>query len=489
MKDDYPEYTVERELEEVRRWSQLFCEENHRAPRYHIRTFGCQQNDHDSEIAAGILEEMGFAGTPLTDHAELILFNTCSVRASADDRFFGHVGRLKPLKKGRFPLVGVFGCMMEQAIHRDTIARTFPYVDFVLGAGAMELLPETLSHLLFSPSPGKTVDLSGKDSDPFARGLPVRRIRPHRALITIMTGCNNFCSYCIVPYTRGREKSRPFEQILEEARGAVRSGAVEIMLLGQNVNSYGNDIRRRGGEAVSFADLLCEVGRIDSLGIVRYMTSHPKDLSDDLIAVIGAHPVIEPHIHLPIQSGSDRILQQMNRRYSAAHFMERVRKLRASRPGITITTDLIVGFPGETEKDFEETLQVMEELRFDAAFTFIYSPRTGTPAASRYQVSAHPLVQERFERLVQLQNRISLESNSALVGLTVDVLADGPSRRNPRILSGRTRDDRLVNFSVDDMTSLQGKEGCRDLPPAGSFIPVRIERAGSFSLEGRASII
>lgn len=489
MKDKNPEYRAKSESDKVRRWSLLFFEEKRRAPRYHIRTFGCQQNDHDSEIAAGILEEMGFVETPLTEEADLILFNTCSVRASADDRFFGHLGRLKPMKKDRFPLIGVFGCMMEQAIHRGTIARTFPYVDFVLGAGAMELLPETLSRLLFSPGRGKTADLSGKKSDPFASGLPARRLKLHRALITIMTGCNNFCSYCIVPYTRGREKSRPLEQIIEEAREAVIGGAVEIMLLGQNVNSYGNDIRRGGGEALSFAGLLRELSGLDSLGILRYMTSHPKDLSDELIAVIGAHPVIEPHIHLPIQSGSDRILRQMNRRYSTAHFKERVQKLRASRPGITITTDLIVGFPGETEEDFEATLQVMEELRFDAAFTFIYSPREGTPAASGYQESVHPLVQERFERLVEVQNRISLESNSALVGLTVDVLTDGPSRRDPRIMSGRTRDDRLVNFSIDDMTSLQGKEGCHELSLAGRFIPVKIERAGSFSLEGRASVL
>ena len=489
MKDMNLEYRANSESEKVRRWSLLFFKEKKRAPSYHIRTFGCQQNDHDSEIAAGILEKMGFIETPLTEEADLILFNTCSVRASADDRFFGHVGRLKSLKKDRFPLIGVFGCMMEQAMHRDTITRTFPYVDFILGAGAMELLPETLSHQLFSTGRGKTADLSGKTSDPFAKDLPVRRIKPHRALITIMTGCNNFCSYCIVPYTRGREKSRPFEHIIEEAREAVRGGAVEIMLLGQNVNSYGNDIRRGGGEALSFAGLLREMSRIDSLGILRYMTSHPKDLSDELITVIGAQHVIEPHIHLPIQSGSDRILRQMNRRYNMSHFKERVRKLRASRPGITITTDLIVGFPGETEEDFEATLQVMEELRFDAAFTFIYSPREGTPAASSYQESVHPLVQERFERLVEVQNRISLESNSALVGLTVDVLTDGPSRRDPRILSGRTRDDRLVNFSIDDMTSLQGLGTCHELSLAGRFVPVKIERAGSFSLEGHAGVL
>lgn len=477
------------ELDRVCRWSRQYLEEHGRAPGYSIRTFGCQQNDHDSEIAAGILEGMGFVEAAPDHEAELVLFNTCSVRAKADDRFYGHLGNLKPAKKGLFPLIGVFGCMMEQAIHRDTVVGTFPYVDFILGAGAMDLLPQALVQLLFNRGQGGILDLTSRASDPFAKGFPVKRERPHRALITIMTGCNNFCSYCIVPYTRGREKSRPREQILAEARGAVEAGAAEIMLLGQNVNSYGRESGRAADQASSFAALLRDVSRIDSLGIVRYMTSHPKDLSDELIGVIGAQPVIEPHIHLPVQSGSDRILQKMNRRYTAAHFLERVRRLRASRPGITITTDLIVGFPGEDQKDFEATLRLMEEVRFDAAFTFIYSPRRGTPAASGYCEAGHPLVQQRFERLVELQNRISLESNRALIGQTVEVLIDGPSRRDPGILSGRTRDDRLVNVSLDDITSIQAGERCQHLSLAGRFVPVRIEGAGSFSLEGSAAII
>ncbi|MGI6613314.1 MAG: tRNA (N6-isopentenyl adenosine(37)-C2)-methylthiotransferase MiaB [Fastidiosipila sp.] len=483
-----PEYMAEEEFDRISSWSRQFFEENRRAPRYHIQTFGCQQNDHDSEIAAGMLEEMGFKETSLIEEAELILFNTCSVRASAEDRFFGHLGRLKPLKKDPFLLIGVLGCMMELENNRDTLFHTFPHVDFLIGAGAMDLLPHALDRQLHASKKRRILDLTGRNCDPFAAGRPVKRERPHRALITIMTGCNNFCSYCIVPYTRGREKSRPYEQIVEEARQAVGCGAAEIMLLGQNVNSYGNDIRRLGGAAPTFAALLGELSRLDSLGILRYMTSHPKDLSDELIEMIGTHFLIEPHIHLPIQSGSDRILKKMNRGYTSAHYLERVQKLRLSRPGITITTDLIVGFPEETEEDFQATLRVMEEVRFDAAFTFIYSPRSGTPAASRHQASDRPAVQERFERLVELQNRISLESNRALIGRKVEVLVDGPSRRDPEILSGRTRDDRLVNFSLDDITSLHGKDGRHHDLLAGSFVPVEIEEAGSFSLLGRACI-
>ena len=469
------------------RWTEHFQSTRGRAPTYHLQTFGCQQNDHDSEIAAGILEEAGFLETRDFAKADLVLFNTCSVRARAENRLYGHVGRLKPLKQGGAPLIGIFGCMMEQAVHRDRIRSTFPYVDFILGAGAMELLPAALNQVLADE--GRRVltrDLTGQARDAFASGMPVKRERPHRALITIMTGCDNFCSYCIVPHTRGREISRTYGEILEEAGQAVERGALELMLLGQNVNSYGNDVRRAGGQSPSFAELLQAVSLIDSLGIVRYMTSHPKDLSDELIRVIGACELIEPHIHLPLQSGSDRVLKLMNRRYTAAHYLDLIRKLRESRPGMTVTTDLIVGFPGEREEDFQATLRLMEEVRFDAAFTFLYSPRGGTPAADLYDPACEGVNQERFEALVDLQNQISLESNRALVGRTVEVLIDGPSRRDPDILSGRTRDDRLVNVTVIDKTSLQAKGVQRRSLPAGKFAPVRLVGAGSFSLEGSA---
>lgn len=473
---------IRRDLDRLGAWTMAFRQDFSRFPTYHIQTFGCQQNDHDSEIAAGILEEAGFVPAQGWESADLVLFNTCSVRAHADDRFFGHVGRLKPLKKAGRPLIGVFGCMMEQVIHRQTILTSFPFVDFILGAGAMELLPAALLDRVSAPGgKARTLDLTKRDRDAFAETLPVSRERTHRALITIMTGCNNFCSYCIVPYTRGRELSRSREAILAEARQALEGGAVEIMLLGQNVNSYGNDVRKKGGLSPGFPALLKEISQLESLGLVRYMTSHPKDLSRELIQVIGSSPSVEPHIHLPLQSGSDRILEKMNRRYTAEHYLDLVRKLRESRPGITVTTDLIVGYPGEDESDFQASLRVMEEARFDAAFTFLYSPRQGTPAARLYDAQERDLIQARFERLVDLQNRLSLESNTALVGRQVDVLIDGPSRRDPDILSGRTPDDRLVNFSAAPGMSLQD-----DCLMPGVFTRVKIEKAGSFSLEGKA---
>jgi tRNA-2-methylthio-N6-dimethylallyladenosine synthase len=449
-----------------------------RMPTYAIETFGCQQNDHDSERAAGLLEAAGLVPAPSVFEADIALFNTCSVRANADDRFFGHVGRLKSMKQstGR-PIIVVFGCMMAQPVHRDTLRTTFPYCDVMLGAGAVDLLPEALADAVTADDRRTVRDWTDRTSDPFYMGAPPIRDRRHRALVTIMTGCNNFCSYCIVPYTRGREVSRSYDAILRDVTDAAEAGAVEVMLLGQNVNSYGNDVRRKGRAHPTFAELLEAVAAVPGIDLVRYMTSHPKDLSDELIEVIGRTSTVEPHIHLPLQSGSDRILKAMNRRYTADRYLKLVDRLRAARPGISITTDLIVGFPGETDDDFEATLRVMEAAQFDAAFTFIYSPRVGTPAAEMIDVNDRATIQARFERLVDLQNRLSLASNERFVGQTVTCLVDGPSRRDPAVLSARTRDSRLVNFTVpDDRT-----------PPApGDWVVVAIERVGAFSMEGTA---
>lgn len=480
----------------VKEWSYASLRDTGSTPTYYIRTFGCQQNDRDSELAAGILEEMGFRPAASPEASDVVLFNTCSVRANADNRFYGHLGSLKPIQKGHRPIIGVFGCMMEQDIHVDTIKRTFNYVDFILGAGAVRVLPYALSQtILRIGEKKKTFDLThcrglGDDT-----ALPIWRSDPHRALVTIMTGCNNFCSYCIVPYTRGREQSRTYDRIIEEASRAVELGAKEIMLLGQNVNSYGNDLRKRGEEdAPTFAKLLREISHIGGLWAVRYMTSHPKDLSDELIDVISQEPRVESHIHLPLQSGSDRILKLMNRRYDAAHYLNLVRKLRSARDGITVTTDLIVGFPGETEEDFNETLRVMEEAQFDAAFTFLYSPRVGTPAAQLYDASEQDAVQERFRRLVEYQNTCSLASNKKLEGKIVAVLVDGMSRRDDKILSGRTHDDRLVNFPgllTDNPSCGDHASACntgRENVHRGDVIRVSVESAGIYSLDGRQFI-
>lgn len=465
---------------------------------YFIKTFGCQQNDHDSEIAAGILSSLGFQEGTSTEESDVVLFNTCSVRANADDRFYGHVGNLKPIKKDGRPIIGVFGCMMEQSNHVNTIMTTFPYVDFILGAGAMTHIPYALAYVLNARKndqrvAGKSLDFTAisTPSDSITAGdLPVKRQNRQRALVTIMTGCNNFCTYCIVPYTRGREKSRLAVDIVREVKQAVREGARDVMLLGQNVNSYGVDERKKGEDPVlypTFAELLSDIALIDQLFVLRYMTSHPRDLSDELIDVIGRTPIVEPHIHLPLQSGSDRILKKMNRHYDAAHYLSLVRKLRLARPDITISTDLIVGFPGETEKDFLATLEVMKEARFDAAFTFIYSPREGTPAArwfkgreERDDSNCDAVIRDRFGRLTALQNQLSYDSNVKLEEKEVFVLVDGPSKRSPDIFSGRTRDNRLVNFKAPDRTSLS----CDNALQPGDIVVVRIDRAKIFSLEG-----
>lgn len=494
---DEKKYITEHEFDEhiaiVKDWTDTFIHDTGDAPTYYIRTFGCQQNDRDSELAAGILEEMGFRPGASPEASDVVLFNTCSVRANADNRFYGHLGSLKPIRKGGRPLIGVFGCMMEQDIHVNAVKRTFNYVDFILGAGTARVLPYALSQTLLSDRTKRnTIDLTDWRGLGDDTSLPVWRADPHRALVTIMTGCNNFCSYCIVPHTRGREQSRSYVMIVEESRRAVACGAKDIMLLGQNVNSYGNDLRRRGEvDAPTFATLLREISHIEGLWVVRYMTSHPKDLSDELIEVIRREPRIESHIHLPLQSGSDRVLRRMNRRYDSAHYLNLVRKLRSARDGITITTDLIVGFPGETEEDFEATLRVMEEAQFDAAFTFLYSPRVGTPAADWYEESHEEIVRKRFQRLVEYQNECSLASNKKLEGQVVEVLVDGFSRRDETILSGRTHDDRLVNFSG----LLTSSFTCQECSPnevvvphevnRGDVVQVLIESAGIYSLDGK----
>ncbi len=340
---------------------------------------------------------------------------------------------------------------------------------------------------IFGEEKRKTFDLTSWHGIGDDVSLPVRRSDHHRALVTIMTGCDNFCSYCIVPFTRGRERSRSFDRILEESQRAVEEGVKEILLLGQNVNSYGNDLRKRGEvDAPSFAKLLKAVSCLDGLWVVRYMTSHPKDLSDELIEVIGQNSRIESHIHLPLQSGSDRLLKRMNRKYDARHYLELVDKLRQARPGITISTDMIVGFPGETEEDFQATIDVMKEAQFDAAFTFLYSPRVGTPAAKWYDESERAIVQERFERLVEYQNELSLRSNKALERKVVEVLVDGESRRDPAILSGRTHDDRLVNFK-GLLSGSDEHETDSGAIRSGDVVNVLIERAGTFSLDGTLS--
>ena len=453
---------------------------------YHIITFGCQQNENDSERIAGLLDRMGGQWTDEPRQADMILLNTCSVRENADDRFFGHLGLVKNIRRDRPDLlVGLAGCLMTQDEPVAKIRQSYPFVDLVFGPQDIYRLPELLFHRLTDT---RRVYEIGED-DTLAEGLPVHRARKHRALVSIMYGCNNFCTYCIVPYTRGRERSRQPDDILTEINQLVTDGYKEIMLLGQNVNSYGSDLRQTDSRQPDFADLLEMIAQIPGLYRIRFMTSHPKDISEALLEVIGRCSNIEPHLHLPLQSGSDRILKRMNRHYTKDQFIEIACKARELRPGLTISTDLIVGFPGETEEDFAETLAAMEAIRFDSAFTFQYSRRTGTPAASYPDQIDDQTVKERFGRLLALQNALALASNKATENQLQELLVEGRSEHDAAVFSGRTGHNRLVNFRIPDTAELPA--GWR-LPDGsiessqleGVIAEVRITKAKTFSLEG-----
>ncbi|MGB4647771.1 MAG: tRNA (N6-isopentenyl adenosine(37)-C2)-methylthiotransferase MiaB [Acetivibrionales bacterium] len=433
--------------------------------KYLISTFGCQMNENDSEKLAGMLESMGYIRTDEMDECDLILFNTCCVRENAELKVYGHLGALKPLKSRRPGLViAVCGCMMQQKEVVEHILEKYRHVDLIFGTHNLHKFPELLYRAVTGDA--AVADISSCDGY-IAEGLPVRREHSVKAWLTIMYGCNNFCSYCIVPHVRGRERSRMVSDILDEARFLARQGYKEITLLGQNVNSYGLD--RKDG--TSFAALLHRLEEIDGIERVRFMTSHPKDLSDELIyAMRDCHKVCE-HLHLPVQAGSSRILAEMNRRYSREHYFELVQKVREHIPGISITTDIIVGFPGETDEDFEDTLDLVENIRFDYAYTFLYSRRTGTPAARKTDQVSEEVKKKRFEELLNIQNRISNEINSKLAGTVTEVLTEGHSKNNIDMMTGRTRTNKIVNF-----------KGSADL--TGRLVRVKIDKTGTWSLDG-----
>lgn len=455
------------------------------ARRYHIMTFGCQQNENDSERIAGLLDEMGYLPAEEARAADIILLNTCSVRENADDRLFGHLGMVKNLRRDKPDmLVGLCGCMMTQDEHVAKVRQSYPFVDLVFGPQDIYRLPELLYHRLTDTRRVYEVG----EADTLAEGLPVHRARRFRALVSIMFGCNNFCTYCIVPYTRGRERSRTLDSILTEIRQLAADGYKEIMLLGQNVNSYGQDLRQTNPGQANFAQLLAACAAVPGIRRIRFMTSHPKDISDELLTVIGSHDVIEPHLHLPLQSGSNAVLKAMNRHYTREQYRTIVEKARALRPGLTISTDLIVGFPGETEADFADTLELMATIRFDAAFTFQYSKRTGTPAATMADQVPDDVVKDRFGRMLTLQNCHSLTSNEALTGTTQTILIEGRSEGDPQVLTGRTADNRLVNCRVTSLAEVPSSAIDSDGQLAGDRLEgrmaaVRITRAKTFSLE------
>lgn len=429
---------------------------------FHITTFGCQMNEHDSEVIDGLLTERGFSSVKERKDASIVIINTCSVRDNADKRFFGTLGQLKKRKESDPSfIVCVCGCMMQQQRVVDTIKAKYPWVDVIFGTNSIHHIPELIEKVAIEKE--KVVDII-ENTEEVVEGLPAKRLFDHKALVNIMFGCNNFCTYCIVPYTRGREKSRAPEAIVAEVKGLVADGVKEIMLLGQNVNSY-------DGNGTSFAELLKMLNDVDGLERIRFMTSNPKDLSDELIEAFAVCDKLCRNLHLPIQSGSNRVLKRMNRKYTREDYLKLIEKLRKTVPDITLSTDIIVGFPGETNEDFEETLSIVKEVEYDSAFTFIYSIRKGTPAEKFEDQIEESEKHRRFDLLVSAVNEISEKKNKAYQDRVEKVLVDGVSKNDKSTLTGRTDGFKLVNFA-----------GKKEL--IGSLVDVKITDAKTFSLFG-----
>ena len=432
--------------------------------KYLIITYGCQMNENDSEKISGMVEELGYSRTEDEKDADLIIMNTCSVRENANNRFFGNLGNFKKLKKKKPDLIlAVCGCMMQEGHIVKKIKEKYSFVDIVFGTHNIASLPSLLEEC---DAKRKLIVEVLEDSDKLAEGLPVHRQFKHKAFVSIMKGCNNFCSYCIVPYTRGRERSREYQNILSEVRELANDGVKEVTLLGQNVNSYGKNL----DDPVPFSKLLKMVSEVEGIERVRFMTSHPKDLSDELIEVIRDNPKICRHIHLPMQSGSSRILKLMNRHYDKDTYIKLVKKIRREIPDVAITTDIIVGFPTETEEDFLDTLDVYKECEFDTAFTFIYSKREGTKAAVMDGQIDEKTVKDRFDRLLKLHDEIVLKQNKKYLDREVDILIDGKSKTNDNVLTGRTSSFKLVNFTGKGET--------------GDIVKVKITDVHTFHLSG-----
>lgn len=440
-----------------------------KAPGVHIRTFGCQQNEADSEKYAGICVSLGYRYVDTPEEAELVLYNTCAVREHAELKALSITGQLKHLKaQNPDMLIGICGCMVAQEHRLNDIKNKYPYVDFLFGTGSHEKFPIYLSKALKKRKRAFYPD----EAYGIAEGMPVRRESTFKAWVSVMYGCNNFCTYCVVPYVRGRERSRKKEDILAEVEELVKSGCKEITLLGQNVNSYGKGLY----EDYCFADLLSDICKIKGDYWIRFMTSHPKDASKKLIDVITENcgdecrPKIVKQFHLPLQSGSSRILKEMNRHYDREAYLSLMSYMKDKIPDIALSTDIIVGFPTETEEDFADTLSMLEAVRYDAFFSFIYSIRRGTPAEKMEQVP-EGVKKERFARLLETQNRISLEKNGEYVGKTEKVLVEGRSKTDPDMLTGRNEKNRLVHFKGGDEL-------------IGQFAQVKIITADTYCLTG-----
>lgn len=438
---------------------------NDKLLKYYIETWGCQMNEEDSEKFSGMLKRIGYTRTENKEEAGIILFNTCCVRENAENKVFGNLGALKKLKKKNPDLIiGICGCMMQQEGMADRILKEFPYVNIIFGTHNAYKFPEYLNRVRTEGVQIK--EIFNKETE-IVEGLPIDRESSVKAFVTIMYGCNNFCTYCIVPYVRGRERSRKPEDILKEIRELVAQGYKEITLLGQNVNSYGKGLE----EDVDFAKLLRMINEIEGLERVRFMTSHPKDLTVDVIMAIKECDKLCEQIHLPVQSGSNSILKKMNRHYTREYYLDLVKKIKEEIPGVTLTTDIIVGFPGETEEDFQETLELVKEVGYSSAFTFIYSRRNNTPADMMLNQVSEEDKHHRFNRLVAAVNERVIAQNKAEEGNILEVLVEGNSKNDAEKLTGRTRTGRLVNFTGEGIN-------------AGDIVNVKITRAQNFSLIG-----
>ena len=431
----------------------------------YIRTFGCQQNEADSERMAWLCEKMGYEKCDEPERAKLILVNTCAVREHAEKKALSIIGQYKHVKDADPDVViGVGGCMVTQGHRADKLKNSYPYVSFVFDTGSLHKLPELVLGAI-KGAPRRIESCGGEFIIP--EGVGAKSETPHSAWLSIMYGCNNFCSYCIVPYARGRERSRAPEAVLDEAKTLIANGAREITLLGQNVNSYGND----ADLDCTFAELVRRVCSLDGDFRVRFMTSHPKDVTDELIEVFATEEKMIKHFHLPLQSGSNEILRKMNRRYDMERYLTVVEKLKSAVPDVSLTSDIIVGFPGETDADFEATMDALRAVRYDMIFSFIYSPRVGTPAAEMDGQIPHDVSTARFERMINMQNDISRERNERFVGRTVRALVTEVSRTDEAMLTGRSDSPRPIHFAGDAAL-------------IGDFADVKITRADTFSLIG-----
>jgi tRNA-2-methylthio-N6-dimethylallyladenosine synthase len=432
--------------------------------RFLIKTFGCQMNEHDTEMMAGILLSMGYEVASTTTEADFILFNTCAVREHAEDKVFSEIGRLRPLKaKNPELLLGLCGCMAQEQGVQKLVLERFPWVDVVFGTHNIHRLPQLVTAARQSQ---ETVMEVWDRAAETVEDIPKSRKEHIRAWVNIQYGCNKFCTYCVVPYTRGAERSRLPEDIVDEVRQLAADGVKEITLLGQNVNDYGVDLG-----TVNFAKLLRAVNEVQGIERIRFTTSNPWNFTDELIAAIADCHRVAEHVHLPVQSGSNDILKRMNRTHTRAYYLQLVDKIRAAIPGVSLTTDIIVGFPGETDAQFEETLQLVEQVRFDNAYTFIYSPRENTPAAQFADDVTFDEKKQRLKRLNELQYAISLENNNHHLGEVIEVLVEGQSKTNPDVLAGRTRTNKLTLFPGS--TNLGGK-----------LVQVRVDQPMTWTLKG-----